>query len=150
MDLDDGSALAENREEVLHRRPGTVPAGTAFSLVGEQAADLVFEGFGRAPNGDLTLGKYMQAISAFEKVQSSLSVLMHRWIDINELRAVGRRLQEFEALLPTTPLVGIPMYPCVVTPVDLCVQPTSIDASIPLSTNSSAHIRSTSVRLFDI
>ena len=51
-------------------------------------------------SGELTLGSYMQAISAFEKVQGSLSVLMHRWIDINELRAVARRLNEFERLLP--------------------------------------------------
>ena len=41
---------------VLHRRPGTLPAGTAFSLAGEQPADLVFDGFGKAPNGDVTLG----------------------------------------------------------------------------------------------
>jgi len=52
---------------VLHRKPMTLPAGTRFELVTDAGTkdkgyhvsgseDLVFEGFGRAPNGDITLG----------------------------------------------------------------------------------------------
>merc|ERR1719240_1965992 len=41
---------------VLHRRPGTVPAGTNFSRGGEHRAELVCQVFGKAPHGDVTLG----------------------------------------------------------------------------------------------
>merc|ERR1719453_730921 len=40
---------------VLHRKPMTLPAGTAFDLVGSHPTQLKFEGFGKAANGDITL-----------------------------------------------------------------------------------------------
>ena len=42
----------------------------------------------------------MEANAVFAKVQAGLSTLLHRWVEINELRSVMRRLREFEAALP--------------------------------------------------
>jgi biotin carboxyl carrier protein len=40
---------------ILHRKPMTVPTGTTFDLVGSHPAQLKFDGFGKAPNGDITM-----------------------------------------------------------------------------------------------
>ena len=53
-----------------------------------------------APNffiGTITLGVFMQIISAFGTVQGSLSFFLDNWTAIVELRAVIRRLKEFES-----------------------------------------------------
>ena len=51
-------------------------------------------------DGKITLGAFMEANAVFAKVQAGLSTLLHRWVEINELRSVMRRLREFEAALP--------------------------------------------------
>merc|ERR1719482_458057 len=40
---------------ILHRKPMTVPTGTTFDLVGSHPTQLKFDGFGKAPNGDITM-----------------------------------------------------------------------------------------------
>merc|ERR1719160_1065258 len=40
---------------ILHRKPMTLPAGTTFDLCGSHPAQLKFEGFGKAANGDITM-----------------------------------------------------------------------------------------------
>jgi biotin carboxylase/biotin carboxyl carrier protein len=40
---------------ILHRKPLTLPAGTTFDLVGSHPAQIKFEGFGKAANGDITM-----------------------------------------------------------------------------------------------
>ena len=51
-------------------------------------------------NGTLTLGVYMQTLSAFHSVQEGLSSAISRWIEINRFLAVYKRLREFEDALP--------------------------------------------------
>jgi biotin carboxyl carrier protein len=48
---------------LLHRAPMTLPAGTTFDLVGSHPAQLKFEGFGKAPNGDITMSFLNEGIS---------------------------------------------------------------------------------------
>ena len=55
---------------------------------------------GPVMSGRMELARYLQAIQAFNKVHSAMSVLMAQWIDINELFSVMRRLREFEDALP--------------------------------------------------
>tara|TARA_B110001452_G_scaffold49248_1_gene37605 strand:- start:2747 stop:3859 length:1113 start_codon:yes stop_codon:yes gene_type:complete len=50
--------------------------------------------------GELTLGSYMQIIGAYTTVQGGLSMLIHRWVEVNELLSVVRRLSELDTRLP--------------------------------------------------
>lgn len=54
-----------------------------------------------AVDRSITFGTYMQSQSAFLSVQEGLTAPIQRWIEINELLSVSRRLHEFErALVP--------------------------------------------------
>ena len=46
--------------------------------------------------GQMQLGVYMQVKTAFEKTNSQMSMIAHRWVEINHLRSVARRLRELE------------------------------------------------------
>ena len=48
----------------------------------------------------MTLGHYMQALSAFHSVQGGMSMVISRWVELNTLFSVVKRLREFEAVLP--------------------------------------------------
>ena len=50
-------------------------------------------------SGALQMGTYMQIKQGFEKVQGQMSMVAHRWVEINHLRSVARRLYELEAEL---------------------------------------------------
>jgi peptide/bleomycin uptake transporter len=49
--------------------------------------------------GIITLGMLQQVVHAFEKVHHSLSLFLHNWTVITELRSIRLRLREFEQLL---------------------------------------------------
>ena len=46
--------------------------------------------------GAMTLGVLIQTSSAFREVQSSFSLFLQNWTRITELRAIYKRLNEFE------------------------------------------------------
>jgi peptide/bleomycin uptake transporter len=48
----------------------------------------------------MTFGTYMSAISAWQSVQAGITAPMQRWVEINILLSVIRRLREFEDALP--------------------------------------------------
>ena len=50
--------------------------------------------------GQISLGTYMQICAAYAKVDSGLSMLIHRWVEFNTLLSVVRRLRELDRALP--------------------------------------------------
>jgi len=47
----------------------------------------------------IMLGVLVQVSNAFQKVHGAFALVLHRWVDITELRSIWKRLHEFEANL---------------------------------------------------